>query len=94
VSSYISKEYTDTEQSLSYCEELVDTVDIPVTLIESMVAEVVHLSSVEQHIMAAIKSNIDFSGLVVLVYVRIKWHFFVIDLKRAGYVFQHKTPRS
>jgi hypothetical protein len=39
---------------------LVETVVTAVTLMKSMMAEVAHLSSVEQHITAAIKNSIDF----------------------------------
>jgi hypothetical protein len=54
------KGYSDTEQFLTYpSAKLVETVDIAITLMESMLAEVTHLSSVEQHITAAIKNSID-----------------------------------
>jgi hypothetical protein len=52
-------EYSDTEQSLTYpSEKLVETVSAAVTLMESMMAEVAHLNSVEQHITAAIKNRL------------------------------------
>jgi hypothetical protein len=52
------KEYSDTEQSLTYpSEKLVETVGAAVTLMESMMAEVAHLNSVEQHITSAIKNK-------------------------------------
>jgi hypothetical protein len=58
------KEYNDTEQSLTYpSEKLVETVGGAVTLMESMMAEVAHLNSVEQHITAAIKNSIDFEWI-------------------------------
>jgi hypothetical protein len=53
------KEYSDTEQSLTYPEKLMDTVGTAVTLMECVMAEVAHLSSVEQHIAAAIKNRSD-----------------------------------
>jgi hypothetical protein len=54
------KEYSDTEQSLTYpSEKLAETVGTAVTLMESMMAEVAHLNAVEQHITAAIKNSID-----------------------------------
>jgi hypothetical protein len=55
------KEHSDTEQSLTYpSEKLVETVGTAVTLNESMMAEVAHLSSVEKHITAAITNSIEF----------------------------------
>jgi hypothetical protein len=55
------KEYSDTERSLTYpSEKLSETVGATVTLMESMMAEVAHLNSVEQHITAAMKNSIDF----------------------------------
>jgi hypothetical protein len=55
------EEYSGTEQSLTYpFEKLVETVRAAVTLMESMMAEVAHLHSVEQLITAAIKNGIDF----------------------------------
>jgi hypothetical protein len=58
------KEYSDTEQSLTYpSEKLVETVGVAVTLMESMMAEVAHFNSVEQHITAAIKNSIDFEWI-------------------------------
>jgi hypothetical protein len=57
-------EYSDTEQSLTYpSEKLVETVGAVVTLIESMMAEVAHLNSLEQHSRAAIKNSIDFEWI-------------------------------
>jgi hypothetical protein len=42
------KEYSDTEQSLTYpSEKLVDTVSTSVTLLENMMPEVAHLNSVQ-----------------------------------------------
>jgi hypothetical protein len=40
-----------------------ETVGTAATLMESMMAEVAHLSSVEQHIIAAIKNSIDFEWM-------------------------------
>jgi hypothetical protein len=58
------KKHSDTEQSLTYpSEKLVETVGTAVTLMKSMMAEVAHLSSVEQHITAAIKNSIDFEWI-------------------------------
>jgi hypothetical protein len=58
------KEYSDTEQSLTYpSEKLVETVGAAVTLMESMMAEVAHLNSVEQHITATINNSIDFEWI-------------------------------
>jgi hypothetical protein len=55
------KEYRDTEQSLTYpSEKLVETLGAAVILMKSMMTEVAHLNSVEQHITAAIKNSIDF----------------------------------
>jgi hypothetical protein len=42
---------------------LVETVGTAVTLMECMMAEMAHLSSVEQHITAAIKNSIDFEWM-------------------------------
>jgi hypothetical protein len=48
VSSTFFKEYSDTEQSVTYpSEKLVETVGTSVTEMEPMMAEVVHLNSVE-----------------------------------------------
>jgi hypothetical protein len=48
-------EYSDAEQSLTYpSEKLALTVGAAVTLMESMMAEVADLNSVEQHITAAL----------------------------------------
>jgi hypothetical protein len=58
------KKYSDTEQSLTYpSEKLVETVGTAVTLMECMMPEVAHLSSLEQHITAAIKNSIDFEWM-------------------------------
>jgi hypothetical protein len=58
------KEYSDTEQSLTYfSENLVETVFAAVTLMESTMAEVAHLNSVEHHITAAIKNSIHFEWI-------------------------------
>jgi hypothetical protein len=58
------KEYSDTQQSLTYpSEKLVVTVGAAVTLMESMMTDVAHLNSVEQHITAAIKNSIDFEWI-------------------------------
>jgi hypothetical protein len=55
------KEYSVTEQSLSYpSEKFKETVG---SAMESMVAEVAHLNSVEQHITAAIKNSTDFEWI-------------------------------
>jgi hypothetical protein len=58
------KEYSDTEQSLTYpSEKMVETVGTSVTLLETMMAEVAHLNSVEQYITTAIKNSVDFDCL-------------------------------
>jgi hypothetical protein len=58
------EEYSDTEQPHTYpSEKLVETVGTAVTLMECMMAEVAHFSSVEQHITAAIKNSIDFEWM-------------------------------
>jgi hypothetical protein len=50
--------------SLTYpSEKLVETVGAAVTLMESMMAEVGHFNSEEQHIIAAIKNSIDFEWI-------------------------------
>jgi hypothetical protein len=55
------KEYSVTERFLTYpLEKLLETVDISVTLMESLMAEVAHLNLVERHITPAIKISIDF----------------------------------
>jgi hypothetical protein len=60
-------EYSDTKQSLTCpSEKLVETVGTTVTLMESMMAEVAHLSSVQHHIPAAIKNSTDFEQMFVL----------------------------
>jgi hypothetical protein len=51
------KEYTDIKQSLTFHSEKF------VTLLENMMAEVAHLSSVKQHITAAIKNTVDFDWI-------------------------------
>jgi bisphosphoglycerate-independent phosphoglycerate mutase (AlkP superfamily) len=61
MSSYIS---SVTEQFHTYPEKLVETVGTAVTLMESMMAEVAHLNSVEQHITPAIKDSIDFEWIM------------------------------
>jgi hypothetical protein len=64
VSCVACKEYSDTEQSLTCpSEKLVETDGAAVILMESMMAEVAHLNSVEQHITAAIKHNTDFEWI-------------------------------
>jgi hypothetical protein len=58
------KEYSDTEQSLTYpSEKLVETVGTSVTVLENMMPEVAHLDSVEQCITAAINNSIDFGWI-------------------------------
>jgi hypothetical protein len=58
------KEYSDTEQSLTYpSEKLVETVGAAVTLMKSTMTEVANLNSVEHHITAAIKNSIDFEWI-------------------------------
>jgi hypothetical protein len=58
---HIFKEYSDKEQSLTYSfEKLIEAVGAAVTLMESMMTEVGHLNSVEQHITAVIKNSNDF----------------------------------
>jgi hypothetical protein len=58
------KEYSDTEQSLTYpSEKLVETVGTSITLLETMMAEVAHFSSAEQHITTAIKNDVDFDWI-------------------------------
>jgi hypothetical protein len=55
------KEYSYREQSVIYpSEKVVETFGIAVTLMESVIAEVAHLNSVEQHITSSIKNIIDF----------------------------------
>lgn len=55
---------SDTQQSLTYpSEKLVETVGTTAALMESVMAEVARLSSVEQHIAAAIKNSIDFKWI-------------------------------
>jgi hypothetical protein len=61
LSASVFKEYSHTEQSLTYPSELVETVGTAVNLMECMMAEVAHLNSVGQHITAAIKNSIDFT---------------------------------
>jgi hypothetical protein len=39
---------------------MMETVGTAVTLMKSMIAEVAHLNTMEQHITAAIKNSIDF----------------------------------
>jgi hypothetical protein len=57
------KEYSDTEEFLTYpSEKLVEAV-AAVTVIESMMAEVAHLNSLEQLITSVIKSSIDFEWI-------------------------------
>jgi hypothetical protein len=66
MSSYIQgvQGYRDTEQSLTYrSEKLVETVGAAVTLKESVMTEVAHLNSVEQHIAAAIKNSTGFEWI-------------------------------
>jgi hypothetical protein len=56
--------YSDTEQPHTYpSEKLVETVGTAVTLMESVMAEVAHLNSVQQHITVAIKNSIDFEWI-------------------------------
>jgi hypothetical protein len=58
------KEYSDTKQSLTYpSEKLVETVGTSVTLLEYMMAEVAHLSSVKQCITVAIKNSVNFDWI-------------------------------
>jgi hypothetical protein len=58
------KEYSDTKQSVTYpSEKLVKTLGTAITLMESLMAEVAHLSSVEQHMTAAIKNTIYFEWI-------------------------------
>jgi hypothetical protein len=58
------KKYSDTEHSHTYpSKKLVETAGTAVTAMESMMAEVAHLNSVEQHITAAIKSTTDFEWI-------------------------------
>jgi hypothetical protein len=58
------KEYSDTKQSLTYpSEKLVETLGTCITLLENMMAEVAHLSSVEQRVTAAIKKSVDFDWI-------------------------------
>jgi hypothetical protein len=58
------KVYSDTKQFLTYpSEKLADTVGAAVTIMESVMAEVAHLNSVEQHITAGIKNSIDFEWI-------------------------------
>jgi hypothetical protein len=58
------KEYSYTEQSLTYpSEKLVETVGTSVNLLEVMKAEVAHLNTVEQYITTAIKNSVDFDWI-------------------------------
>jgi hypothetical protein len=58
------KEYSDTEQSLTYPSgKLMEIVGTSVTLLESIMAGVAHLNSVEKHITAAIKNRTDFEWI-------------------------------
>jgi hypothetical protein len=58
------KEYKDNEQSLTYpSERLLETVSASVTVLEGMMAEVVHTYSVEEQITAAVKTTIDFGWI-------------------------------
>ena len=58
------KEYKDNEQSLTYpSERLVKTVSVSVTVLDGMMAEVVHTYSVEEKITAAIKNTVDFGWI-------------------------------
>jgi hypothetical protein len=58
------KEYSNTEQSLFYPSDgLVETVGTAVNLMHFMMAKVVHLNSVEQHITSSIKNSIDFEWI-------------------------------
>jgi len=58
------KEYKDNEQSLTYpSERLVETVSAYITVLDGMMAEVVHMYSVEETITAAIKNTVDFGWM-------------------------------
>ena len=58
------EEYKDNEQSLTYTSErLVETVSASLTVLDGMMADVVHTYSVEEKITAAIKNTIDFGWI-------------------------------
>jgi hypothetical protein len=57
------KEFSDTEQSLTKPEKLVETVGTDGTLMESVMVEVAHLNSLWQHFIAAIKNSTDFEWI-------------------------------
>jgi hypothetical protein len=44
------KEYSDTEQSVTYPEKLVETVSTSVTLLKTMMVELAYLNSLEHHV--------------------------------------------
>jgi hypothetical protein len=60
MSSYISGSTVIKNRLSSILLSGVKTVGVAVTVMESMMAEVAYLNSVEQHITAAIKNSIDF----------------------------------
>jgi arginine deiminase len=65
------KQYFHIVQGIQWCrtashlffEKLIETVGAAVTPLESMIAEVAHLNSLEQHITAAIKNSNDFERI-------------------------------
>jgi hypothetical protein len=58
------KEYSDTEQSLTYfSEKMVETSGTSVVLMGFMMQVVAHLNSVEQHITSAIKNSFTYYPL-------------------------------
>jgi hypothetical protein len=58
------KEYEDGRQSLTYSsEKLVETVGASLSLLESMMANVAHMGSVEEKITVNIKQTIDFGWI-------------------------------
>jgi hypothetical protein len=58
------QEYVDAEQCHTYpSENFIQTVGTSVTLLETVMAEMAHLSSVEQHVRAAIMNRVDWMFL-------------------------------
>jgi hypothetical protein len=86
MSSYISRSRVIKNSLVTYpSQKLVETVGTAVTQMESMLAEVAHFSSVEQHITAAIKNIIDFEWIrsstfrdyVQETYFELELHLFI-----------------
>ena len=58
------KEFKDDEQSLTFhSERLAENVSASVTVLDFMMADIVHTHSVEEKITAAIKNTIDFGWI-------------------------------